>query len=62
MSRVSSRTIRERAAAMRTKKKDALDQVQRINDALILREQSTFVSNGVKYNQAYLYNQQKAIN
>ena len=43
-------------------KQYALDQVQRINAALVLREQNSVVNNGMKYTQAYLYNQQKAIN
>ena len=30
--------------------------------ALVLREQNSVVNNGMKYTQAYLYNQQKAIN
>jgi hypothetical protein len=43
-------------------KKYAPDQVQRISAALTLREQNSVVNNGMKCTQAYLHNQQKAIN
>ena len=33
-------------------KKYVLGQIQRLNDALILREQNTIVSNGMKFTQA----------
>ena len=43
-------------------KQYALRQIQRINDALELREKNSLVFNGIPYSKAYLYNQQKAIN
>lgn len=36
--------------------------IQRINDALNVREKNTLISNGINYSRAYLYNQSKAIN
>lgn len=36
--------------------------IQRINDALEVRERNNLVANGISYTRAYLYNQQKAIN
>lgn len=40
----------------------SLGQIQKINDALEIRERNSLVSNGISYTRAYLYNQQKAIN
>lgn len=40
----------------------SLGEIQKINDALALRERNSLVSNGISYTRAYLYNQQKAIN
>lgn len=42
--------------------KYAVSTIERINKALELREQSSLVTNGVPYSQAYVYNQAKAIN
>ena len=42
--------------------KHAMSEIERMNDALNLREQKAIVFNGVPYSTAYEYNQKKAIN